>query len=199
MDTKQRIIEESLNLFIHYGIKSITMDSISETLGISKRTIYELFKDKDDLLKNCIQYKITESEKANREIIKNSENVIDAFLTHIKRNAEIMKGINPLFFFDAKKYHPEVFKLTGKEHEKKGCKQIIELVSQGKKDGFIRSDVNEDIIAKLITEQFKILGNDDLFPPDKYSKSEIFENIAVNFIRGIATEKGLAVINKHKL
>jgi len=85
MDTKERIIIESLKLFMRFGIRSITMDTIAKNLGTSKRTIYELFKNKDELLESCIVHRMAEEEKNNAEIMKNSANIIEAFLTHIKR------------------------------------------------------------------------------------------------------------------
>ncbi len=198
METKERIITESLKLFTRYGIRSITMDAIAENLGISKRTIYELFKNKDELLENCIIHSMKEKERNTEIIINNSANVIDAFLSVIKESVNIMKEINPIFFLDAKKYHPEVFRCKGKEHEEKEYNIIIQLIKQGEKEGYIKKDINEEIITKLVMEQFKILGDDELFPPEKYSKSEIFKNIAINFIRGIATEKGLKIIDNNK-
>ncbi len=197
MDTKERIITESLNLFIRYGIKAVTMDTIAEYLGISKRTIYEHFKDKDNLLESCIAYQMNKEEIANRQILEQSDNLIEAFLEHIKRNVAAMNSVSPLFFRDAKKYHSAVFRKMGRQHEHKSNDFIRRYIQEGKKQGYIRKDVNDDIVSILLKEQFRIMGNEDIFPSDKYSKSEVFENIAINFIRGIATEKGLQIINKH--
>ncbi len=174
------------------------MDTIAEKLGISKRTIYELFKDKDELLESCIIQSMGEEEKEMNNIMNDSPNVINAFLSYIKKSVNFMKSINPLFFYDAKKYHPEVFRCKGKERKEKDYNRITAFIQKGKAEGCIRPDINEDIIAKLVMEQFRIIGNDELFPPDRYSKSEIFENIAINFIRGIATKKGLKIIDKYR-
>jgi AcrR family transcriptional regulator len=197
MDTRERIITESLNLFVRYGIKAVTMDTIAEHLGISKRTIYEHFKDKNHLLESCIEYQINKEDIANRQIFEHSKNLIEAFLEHIKRNVAAMNSISPLFFHDAKKYHSVVFRKKGKEHEHKSTDFIQRYIQEGKKQGYFRKDINEDIVSILLKEQFRIMGNEDIFPSDKFSKSEIFENIAINFIRGIATDKGLEIINKY--
>jgi len=195
MDTKERIISESLKLFMRYGIRSVTMDTIAENLGISKRTIYELFSTKDELIKACFDHISAMDEKQYQEIQKNSDNVIEAFLHSIRRSVELMKSISPLFFHDIKKYYPELFKCTGKKHSKKGYDRIIHFIKKGKEEGYLREDINEDITTKLIMEQFNIMGNEELFPHEKYNRSELLENIAVNFVRGIATEEGLKIIN----
>ncbi|HHJ11203.1 MAG TPA: TetR/AcrR family transcriptional regulator [Bacteroidetes bacterium] len=195
MDTKERITSESLKLFMRYGIRSVTMDTIAENLGISKRTIYELFSTKDELIKACFNHISAEDEKQYQEILKNSGNVIEAFLHSIRRSVELMKSISPLFFHDIKKYYPEIFNCTGEEHSKRGYDRIIHFIKKGKEEGYLRKDINEDITTKLIMEQFNIMGNEELFPPDKYNRSKLLENIAVNFVRGIATEEGLKIIN----
>ena len=195
MDTKNRIITESVKLFMRYGIRSITMDTIAENLGISKRTIYELFSTKDELIEACFNHISAEDKKEYQEILKNADNVIEAFLHSIRRSVELIKSISPLFFHDIKKYYPEIFKCTGEEHRKKGYERIIHFIKKGKEEGYLRKDINADITTKLIMEQFNIMGNEELFPHDKYNRSELLENIAVNFVRGIATEEGLKIIN----
>lgn len=199
METRERIIVESSNLFKRYGIRSITMDQIAENLGISKRTIYEIFSTKDDLLNACITYGMDEKKKTSQEILKNSANILEAFLLHIKKNIEAMNSISPLFMLDAMKFHSKVFKNKMKEREVSAYNHIVDFIKAGKAEGYFRPQINEDIVSKLIIEQFKIIGNDNLFPPDKYSKSEIFENIAVNFLRGIASIKGLGIIDNFKI
>jgi AcrR family transcriptional regulator len=195
METKERIIVESSNLFRQFGIKSITMDQIAENLGVSKRTIYEIFGTKDDLLNACIDYRIKEDEKASREIMNHAANIIEAFLIQIRKSIDTMNSISPLFILDAKKFHSRVFSQKMKEQEIYAYNNILAFLKTGKEQGYFKKQINVDIVTKLIIEQFKIIGNDTLFPPDAYSKSEIFENIAVNFLRGIATIKGLKIID----
>ena len=99
MEIRDKIISGSSKMFIKFGIRSITMDMIAEQLGISKRTIYENFTDKNELLKYSLEAGMVEQKAVVEEIFKNSENVIDAMLKTIKHNANTLKSINPLFFF----------------------------------------------------------------------------------------------------
>lgn len=197
MEIRDKIISGSSKMFIKFGIRSITMDMIAEQLGISKRTIYENFTDKNELLKYCLEARIVEQKAGAEEIFKNSENVIDAMLKIIKNNANTLKSINPLFFFDIQKYYPELYKLLIKKNDRQKISRIIEMLNKGIQEKIIRNEINVEIVAILISEQFKMIGNQEIFPEDKFSKIEIFENISINFIRGIATEKGLSLIEKH--
>jgi len=99
MEVKDKIISGSLKMFTKYGIQSITMDMIAEQLGVSIRTIYETFKDKDELLKCCIEVAMIEQKAFSEEIMKNSENIIEAMFKIVKHNVNILKSVNPLFFF----------------------------------------------------------------------------------------------------
>ena len=197
MEVKEKIISGARQLFTKYGIRSITMDMIAEQLGVSKRTIYENFKDKDELLKYCIDEGMTEQRANIYELIKNSENVIDATFNFIKYSINIYKTFNLLFFYDIQKYYPELCELKIKHNDKQNLDRTIELLNQGKSEYLFRNEINVEIVARLISEQFKILNNQDVFPESKFSKIEVFENIVINFIRGIATEKGFLLIEKY--
>lgn len=197
MEIKDKIISGALKMFTRYGIRSITMDSIAEELGISKRTIYEKFKDKDELLKSCFETAIKTQKASTEEILKNSDNVIEALLKIVKHNVNIMKTINPVFFYDIKKYYPNVNKQTVENNDHQNRIQFMELLDRGKKENVFRSEINVEIVAILLFEQFKIMNNQEVFPEEKYSKIEIFENIVINFMRGIATEKGFSLLEKY--
>ena len=199
MDTKKRIITGSQQMFIKFGIRSITMDMIAEQLGVSKRTIYEQFTDKDELLQHCINAAMNEQRRINAEILENSENIIKATFKFIKNSIDTLNRINPLFFFDIEKYYPELWEQKIKENDNRNLNRSIELVSKGVQENVFRSEVNVEIVAKLILEQFKMLSNQELFPNDKFSRVDVFENIVINFIRGIATEKGLLLIDKYSV
>jgi len=197
MEIKDKIVLSSGKLFFKYGIRNITMDAIAEDLGISKRTIYENFKDKDELLKYCLEANTLEQNKVVDEILNNSENLIEALIKIIKYNVNTLKLINPVFYFDVQKYYSELFELKIKKNSKRNLTRISDILNRGIQEKIFRSEINVEIVALLILEQFKMMGNQEIFPENKFSKVEIFENISVNFIRGIATENGLRLLEKY--
>ena len=199
MEIKDRIITEARQLFVKYGIRSITMDMIAEHLGISKRTIYENFRDKDELLKSCIVTAMADQREINEEIIRNSSNIIEATFVFIKNSINTLKQINPSFFFDIKKYYPAIWSENIHKNDKRNLNRTISLLNQGVSEGLFREDINVEIIARLILEQFKLLSNQEIFPEDKYSMIDIFENIVINFIRGIVTDSGLKLVNTYTI
>ena len=197
MEIKDRIISGARQMFVKYGIRSITMDMIAEHLGISKRTIYEIFKDKDKLLNHCINAGMVEQRARNDGIILSSSNIIEATFKFIENSINIIKSINPAFFYDIRKYYPGIWASKIKENDARNLNRTIELLNKGIDENLFREDINVEIVAKLILEQFSLLSNRNIFPENEYSMIEVFENIVINFIRGIATEEGMNMINQY--
>src|SRR3978361_709860 len=105
-----RIIQGGEELFLQAGIKSVTMDDIARHLGISKKTIYLFFKDKNELVMALVKKKLQEDEDQMSEIISNSGNVIESMINMMKCSEEIFSRINPIVIHDMQKYHPDAWK-----------------------------------------------------------------------------------------
>ncbi len=195
MDVRKRILTEATNLFFQNGIRDITMDNIAEKLGISKRTIYETFKNKSELLINCFEEYSKERYKANEEIIKNSHNVLAAICSFIQSGAMAIDLLNPAFFTDMRKYHNDIWVMATKQQNEKNYNLAYRLLRKGINEGIFRKDINIDIVIKLILEQMKLLVDNEVFSSDKYTRSEVFKNMVINFIRGIATNRGIELID----
>ena len=195
MDVRKRILTEATNLFFQNGIRDITMDNIAEKLGISKRTIYETFKNKSELLINCFEEYSKERYKANEEIIKNSHNVLAAICSFIQSGALAIDLLNPAFFSDMRKYHNDIWVMASKQQNEKNYNLAYRLLRKGINEGIFRKDINIDIVVKIILEQMKLLVDNEVFSSDKYTRSEVFKNMVINFIRGIATNKGIELID----
>ena len=195
MDVRKRILTEATNLFFQNGIRDITMDNIAEKLGISKRTIYETFKNKSELLINCFEEYSKERYKANEEIIKNSQNVLAAICSFIQSGALAIDLLNPAFFTDMRKYHNDIWVMATKQQNEKNYNLAYRLLRKGINEGIFRKDINIDIVVKIILEQMKLLVDNEVFSSDKYTRSEVFKNMVIKFIRGIATNRGIELID----
>jgi len=197
MDLKERIVAESRKMFIKFGIRSVTMDMVAKQLGVSKRTIYENFSDKDQLIECCIVEGMREQIRINEEIVSSSQNIIEVTFKFINNSINTFNAINPLFFYDIEKYYPELWSKKIVENDNQNIDRIIELLNKGVQDAIFRKEINVKIVAMLILEQFKLMGNNELFSNQTFSRVEVFENIVINFIRGIATMKGLQMIDRY--
>jgi len=194
MDIKERIIENASSLFFQKGVKSITMSDIANELGISKRTLYEVFRDKEDLLDNCIDYHIIKAEKEMNLLADNSEDVIDALMRIYAHSLDEMRMMNPSAMRDLKKYHSQLYKKV-EENQRNSVSIFLPLLDKGVKQGLIRDDINFEIILWLVKSQFRAIMSDDYFPSEKFSLNDFIPAIILNFMRGISTSSGIKKVD----
>ncbi len=193
---KERIISEAGILFAKYGIRSITMDALAEDMGISKRTIYENFKDKDTLLKEVIEfYKNVQVEEVNN-IIRESENVIIALFKIMNNTINRMKQVNPLFFHDIKKYHRDIFDQIHDKGEIRDHSLTMKILSEGARQKIFRKDINLEIANLTLHHLFNMFSPESNMTQDGFHRGEMFNNIILPYLIGIATEKGQILIKE---
>jgi len=192
---RERIIEESAHLFLKYGIRAVTMDFLANEMGISKRTIYEIFRDKDDLLYAVFIYMGEKQMASIIPMIERSETVIHAVFELLDIIGNHMRQINPLFFEDLKKYHHGVDKkLEGKRFDT-DMSITMNIVERGVKEGLFRNNINKNLVNRALHGIFMITGDFNLFPKEEFSRQEVVKDFFLNYLRGISTTKGLSLIN----
>ena len=194
MDLKERIIQTSSELFHESGIKGVTMDMIAETLGISKRTLYENFADKNTLVDSCFSFILEKHKEKSEKINAESANTIDAMLKFYMVGMEDARKCNKNIMPDLRKYHPTVFERVKKHREQIFKEEVVVDLDKGILDGLVRPEVNTEIIAIMVKELLYIVESE---LPDfkKFDLFEIYETLFMNFVRGIVTAEGLKVID----
>ncbi len=197
MDIKERIIEEATDMFFRSGIKAITMDDIARELGISKRTIYELFRDKDELLRECMAYADRKYEEERELVIMESENAISEVFGLMRMGIYALKTVNPLMVSDMKKYHHEIFKEVLEVGREKQIAQIRENLRKGIRQELFRENIDVEVVSILLNAQLQIVSDDTVFPEKQFSRVVVFENVVINFFRGISTQKGIELIDRY--
>lgn len=196
MEIKERIITQAGMLFARYGIKSITMDTLADDMGISKRTIYENFRDKDTLLLEVITFfKARQLEQAN-EILSQSENVIVAMFSLLEEMINTMKQLNPLFFHDVKKYHSGIFAKMQEKGDLRDHSVTRKILSDGIAQGIFRKEHNLEIVNLTLHELFNLFRPDSILTTEGYHRGELFNNIIIPYLRGLATSKGIRLIDE---
>lgn len=194
METYERILSESFSLFVRYGIKSVTMDDIAKHMGISKKTIYEHFRDKDDLLRQGLLFHKDVQDKNMQVIMATSENVLETIYKVMFEAVSHMHKVSPAFFSDLKKYHHKLCDDVLPRHHREKMQMLIELIEKGITEGIFRNDFNVDIVSRIMNFQLDMLSDEERFPTHSYTRAEIFKTIIECFTRGIATPKGIAII-----
>ncbi|MEY3433464.1 MAG: hypothetical protein RL131_1400 [Bacteroidota bacterium] len=180
------------------GLRSVSMDDISTQLAISKKTLYQHFTDKDELVDTVLQSEIGRMQKETIECMVHAENAIQEVTNTMEMVIKHFTHMNPVIIFDLQKYH---FNSFGKFMDHKN-KFILDIISKnlirGIEEGVYRSDINVDVLAKFRLESMMIAFNIDLFPNEKYNLAEVSVAIIENFLYGVATEKGFQLIESYK-
>ncbi len=198
METKARILAATHELFMKYGIRSISMDDIAKHLSISKKTIYQSYKDKDELVHELMKEKLKEDARGFKEMEKVSANVIDEVFNIMKHMSQVIGKMNPSVFYDLQKYHPNTWKLFKEFKEDFIMKMVEGSLMRGIKQGLIRPEINTRIISRMRMEQIEMGFNPAVFPPEKFKILDVQLSMIDHFLYGICTLKGHKLINKYK-
>ena len=194
MELKNRIILQAGELFVKHGIKRISMDEIASRLGISKRTIYQNFKDKEDLLLHYIRQMEFLKSESLKDLSKNEETVVHVFLKLIEMHKEF-DFINITFIDDVKKYYPKANRELI-DQQNRGITKIKLFLKEGMRQDVIRKDLNIDIVAFLLQDSNRTLMNTVNLTDKSFSNWELFFTTMINFIRGISTKDGIEIVDK---
>ncbi len=194
MDTRLRILKEAGIMFSRYGIRSVTMDNIANELGISKRTLYETFKDKDDLVAQAIEEGAKAHKKFCYKIVDESNNVIEAIFKIGKLNSEMFGKMNPLFFEDLKKFHSAIFNNIHQKGEFRDYMLTKSLFEKGIKEGVFSDKINIEIVNIFVHRTIDIIHTPEM---EGFSNDDIAKSVLLPFFSGISTDKGKELIDKY--
>lgn len=189
-ELRERIIQTAVQSFCTHGIKSITMDDIAASLGISKRTLYEVFADKESLLEECILKGQQDGDEFVHGVLATSSNVLEVLLRCYQWSIEKFHTTNKKFFEDIKKY-PKAYELM-KSNRNRSSEDTVRFFKEGVTQGIFRDDVNFAIVNLLVRDQLDLLMNSDIC--NEYSFIDVYESIMFTFLRGVSTEKGARVL-----
>jgi AcrR family transcriptional regulator len=192
----KEILHGASELFLRYGVKSITMDEIARHISVSKKTIYQHFADKNELVITFTRM-VLEQQKSEMIDLENSGvNVMESLrdLSEFLRNK--VCNINPSLLFDLKKYFPQAWKIFT-EHKKTFLKDHLKrLLERGMKEGYFRANLNMNIISKMRIEQVEMIFNPDMFSESEFNISEVHMQLFQHFVYGICTLKGHEEFNR---
>lgn len=198
MDVRSRIIKESFKLLSQKSIRAITMDEIAKDLGISKRTLYENFTDKKNLIREClVAFKETNKEYVER-ICKEEENAIMVFIKHMLYSNEVVKQIGYDLIIDIRKFYPDVFKDTIHKDMDENRLITTKHINKAIEQGLVKDNTNVDFIVKMIELNMVYATQGEYLERIKvYNASSVANAHLFLILRGISTQKGIEILDKY--
>ncbi len=198
-EKKQKILDVAKQLFNKYGLKSVTMDEIAKSAGVSKKTIYQHFKDKKDLIYQIFLYEIRRTEQKINKILSDQQlNVIDRSILVHNVILEMNRKRSAIIERDLFILYPDILKKLKEFTHSKMFRSIVENLEQGKREGLIRQELNSEIIAALQLTRHKALRESADYI-QKYSNEQILKEVLIYHLYGITTDKGREYLKRLKL
>ena len=193
--TEEQIVEGTLNLFIKYGVNSVSMEDISNSIGISKKTLYQLFNNKEYLVESTIKEFINKQDVEIQNILNEDVDVLDKILKIYSEILFHFKLSCPGFIHGLKKYFPEIFNLFIDFRREQLMVIITHLLKQGKNEGILRDDIDDKLIYELHISRLNSIIYGLLFP-DKRAGDPIYFEVLIILLRGITTVKGYKILDE---
>ena len=196
-DKVQGILSHVSKLYHRYGIKSVTMDDVAHHLCISKKTLYEYFQDKKDLVTKVLDAEHSGNCMVFEEIMKRKLNAIEELFEMYKSIKKMIQDYNQSMDYDIRKYYPDLYTRVREARRSAMVGNSLINMKKGKKEGLYRKDLNEDILARLHMFRIENLADNELFSTDELNSFEVFHELFVYHLQGIMSSKGRDFFEKN--
>ena len=198
MDTKNRIRDKSREMFMRYGIRSVSMDDIAAALGMSKKTIYQSYSDKHELVESVIREHIGIAETEAIGFSGTAKNAVEEIFLSMRMVEGQFRNLNPIVMHDLQKFHLKAWGLIS-EHKDKFVLQLIRSnIERGKREGLYRQEADTEVMSRFRLESMMVLFNMDLFPPSSFNLADVSLEVLEHFLYGLATPEGRELIRTYK-
>ena len=194
----RNIPDRSREIFMKYGIRSVSMDDISRELGMSKKTLYQHFLNKSDLVKQVLLFNQEDFERKISNILNENHNAVDDLLYISLIINSHMEEVNQAFTFDLQKYYPDLYREFLDKKRNFASHYLTNNILKGIRENLYRSDLNVELLAKLYVQKIEDLHDPQFYDREKISFGEVFQVMFENHIRGIANENGIKYFEDRK-
>jgi len=197
MEFKNKILAKSEELFLRYGLKSVTMDDLAKQLGVSKKTLYQSVDNKADLIQQIIDAHIDSEKALMVQLQQDSEDAVEEMIEIARYAIKEVKKLTPTLVYDLQKYYKDTWQLIQNLHSVHTYSIIKDNIERGIQQGVYRPDINPDIITKIYVLSTLAVIDESAFPLKKYNKEQLFIEFIKYHLQGITSEKGLVLYKKH--
>lgn len=183
---------------MRYGVRSISMDDIARHLSVSKKTLYQHFADKEDIVTVTCKGHLERDVKEFEAIRQSARNAIDELVKQSAFLKRYLQDMNPSLLFDLQKYHPKAWKVWLNHKNNFIREAVVRNLRQGIEEGYFRPEIDPEVIASMRLEMIQLPFNEEIFPREKFRLAEVQMQIFDHFVFGMLSEKGRKLYVKLK-
>lgn len=198
MEALEKILTSSIELFSQYGFKSITMDDIARRAGISKKTLYQHFANKQEVVNESVAWYKNNTTENCVVVLRDAENAIEAMVRILAFFDNLYRRINPMAMFEMQRFFPDAYKQFRDLLIERDVVLVRENILQGIKEGYYRNDLNADLLARYRIETSLMALQPNLMISDRASLMSVALEIGEHFMYGMMTPKGIELYLKYK-
>jgi AcrR family transcriptional regulator len=194
----EQLLHQAMTIFLRLGIRSVNMADLATEMGVSKKTLYVHFKDKNDLIQRCMNAHCDEMERVISESENNQGNAIDSELMIIDFVHKVISKMHPSMLYDLRKYHPIAFDTINKREDEIILSMVERNIKRGQVEGLYRNDINPELTARFLVAigyEVKKCGESSVFEGE-LSLSELYLQSSLYHIRAISTEDGAQYLQR---
>ena len=195
---QDRILNKARELMFQTGVKHVTMDDLANQLGISKKTIYQYFKDKDALVSAIVEFELANHATICNQSMQLADNAVHEIFLLMTVIQEMFNRMNPLALFEIEKYYPLAFEKIKNHKDDFIFSMISANLEKGIAEGLYRKDVDVTILSKYRLETSLIPFNIHVFHPSKFDMLKVNLQIIEHFVYGVATLEGHKLMDRYK-
>lgn len=198
METQERILDTAFGLFRQYGTRSITMDDIATRMGISKKTLYAHFVDKDDMVVHAISRFLEVIQEEERVLRSNAANAIEELFEVMNMMDERLRNMNPVIMLDLQKFHSKAF-LVFQEYRNSSLRTVVrENLERGIAEGLYRKDLEVNILTQFRIASAMLCFQPEVFPIAGFEMGKVQRVLLEHFLYGVVSAEGWKLIEQYK-
>jgi AcrR family transcriptional regulator len=198
METQERILDTAFGLFRQYGTRSITMDDIATRMGISKKTLYAHFVDKDDMVVHAISRFLEVIQEEERGLRAGAANAVEELFEVMNMMDNRLRNMNPVIMLDLQKFHSRAFMVFQEYRNNYLRNTIRENLERGIAEGLYREDLEVSILTQFRIASAMLCFQPEVFPIAGFEMVKVQRVLLEHFLYGVASAEGLKLIEKYK-
>lgn len=196
MENQKEFLAKAAQLFIENGAKSLTMDDIAKDFAISKKTLYQKYKNKEELLEEVLQYKLEVVISRLKYLDENIENAVERMICRDEEIDKVSHSNKTLLIRQLSKYYPAIFTKHMLNFSEKFAEVLVHNIEKGRSQGFYRTDFDAEMYAKIFFQLIMSYDNSPYLDPVNIDRENYYQETMMMYMNAITTEKGKEILKK---